>query len=107
MQKRYFPPTRRSIREEGDVKPSGPHQRIKCLGSVHAFQTASRGASNTRLITSSSLAGNLAEPLCLAAIFPLLSLRFAPAVLQETEVPARGTGACVTEDVATAPVDRS
>src|SRR5213594_3156908 len=53
MQKRYLPPTRKSILMNGAVKPFGPHQRLACSGSVHAFHTRSRGASNTRAITSS------------------------------------------------------
>src|SRR6266545_7870617 len=53
MQKRYLPPTRKSVLQTGAVKPFGPHQRLACSGSVHAFHTRSRGASNTRVITSS------------------------------------------------------
>src|SRR5438445_9564937 len=53
MQKRYLPPTRKSILMTGAVKPFGPHQRLVRSGSVHAFHTRSRGASNTRAITSS------------------------------------------------------
>src|SRR5437667_441869 len=55
MQKRYLPPTRRSILMKGAVNPSGPHHRFARSGSVHAFHTASRGASNTRTIVSSFL----------------------------------------------------
>src|SRR5882724_10867856 len=45
MQKRDFPPTRKSIWQTGAVKPFGPHHCITYFGSVHAFQTSSRGAS--------------------------------------------------------------
>src|SRR5262249_5977963 len=75
MQKRYLPPTRRSILQEGDVKYFGPHQRIKCSGSVHAFQTNSRGASKTRVMTSSR-SGDFAEgSFFLAAMLFLLGFR--------------------------------
>src|SRR6202035_1856227 len=47
MQRRDFPPTRRSILQTGAVKPFGPHHCITYFGSVHAFQTNSRGASKT------------------------------------------------------------
>src|SRR5579875_134473 len=51
MQKRDFPPTRKSIWQTGAVKPLGPHHCFTYFGSVHAFQTSSRGASNTLVIT--------------------------------------------------------
>src|SRR5215470_4321175 len=47
MQKRNFPPTRKSILQTGAVKPFGPHHCITYFGSVHAFHTNSRGASKT------------------------------------------------------------
>src|SRR6202789_85370 len=50
MQRRDFPPTRKSILQTGAVKPFGPHHCITYFGSVHAFQTNSRGASKTRVI---------------------------------------------------------
>src|SRR5579862_6388738 len=49
MQQRSFPPTRKSILQTGAVKPFGPHHCITYFGSVHAFQTNSRGASKTRV----------------------------------------------------------
>ena len=49
----YLPPTLRSILIEGAVKPSGPYQRWTMSGSVHACQTFSRGASNSRVTTIS------------------------------------------------------
>src|SRR5580693_4694947 len=57
MQQRDFPPTRTSILQTGAVKPFGPHHCITYLGSVHAFQTNSRGASKTlvTVIRSTSL----------------------------------------------------
>src|SRR6266436_2463034 len=35
------------------VKPIGPHHCATCLGSVHALNTSSRGASKTRVRTIS------------------------------------------------------
>src|SRR5580700_9491239 len=55
MQRRDFPPTRTSIRQTGAVKPFGPHHCITYLGSVHAFQTNSRGASKTLVTTIRSI----------------------------------------------------
>src|ERR1700745_1953416 len=55
MQQKNFPPTRKSISQKGAVKPFGPHHCITYFGSVHAFQTNSRGASNTLVITIGSV----------------------------------------------------
>src|SRR6201987_1671306 len=55
MQQRNFPPTRKSILQTGEVKPFGPHHCITYFGSVHAFQTNSRGASKTRVTTIRSI----------------------------------------------------
>src|SRR5437764_2939676 len=47
--------------QAGMVNPFGPHQRLKCCGSVKARKTCSRGASKTRVMTTScSVAGPLA-----------------------------------------------
>src|ERR1700693_1266289 len=51
VQMRYFPPTRKSILQTGEVNPSGPHHSITYFGSVHAFQTNSRGASKILVTT--------------------------------------------------------
>src|SRR6202162_2843553 len=51
VQMRYFPPTRKSILQTGEVKPFGPHHCITYFGSVHAFQTNSRGASKILVTT--------------------------------------------------------
>src|SRR5690348_1876247 len=51
MQQRNFPPARKSIWQTGAVKPFGPHHCITYFGSVHAFQTSSRGASKTLVTT--------------------------------------------------------
>src|ERR1700726_1742322 len=55
MQQRNFPPTRKSILQKGVVKPFGPHHCITYFGSVHAFQTNARGASNTLVTTIRSV----------------------------------------------------
>src|ERR1700728_3062868 len=55
MHKRDFPPTRKSIWQTGAVNPFGPHHCITYFGSVHAFQTTSRGASKTLVITIRSV----------------------------------------------------
>src|SRR6476661_9137289 len=55
MQQRSFPPTRKSISQKGAVKPFGPHHCITYFGSVHAFQTNARGASNTLVTTIRSV----------------------------------------------------
>src|ERR1700757_1051684 len=68
MQQRNFPPTRKSILQKGAVKPVGPHHCITYLGSVHAFQTNSRGASKT-LVT-------IIRSFSFAALFVMSILRF-------------------------------
>src|SRR6202046_1165021 len=55
MQQRSFPPTRKSILQTGEVKPFGPHHCMMYFGSVHAFQTNSRGASKTLVTTIRSV----------------------------------------------------
>src|ERR1700741_1098401 len=55
MQQRNFPPTRKSNSQKGAVKPFGPHHCITYFGSVHAFQTNSRGASKTLVTTIRSM----------------------------------------------------
>src|SRR5258708_1276266 len=55
MQQRNFPPTRKSISQTGAVNPFGPHHCITYFGSVHAFQTNSRGALKTLVTTIRSI----------------------------------------------------
>src|SRR5580704_14341838 len=55
VQMRYFPPTRKSILQTGEVKPFGPHHCITYFGSVHDFQTNSRGASKILVTTIRSI----------------------------------------------------
>src|SRR6185312_3219748 len=68
MQHRNFPPTRKSIWQTGEVKPFGPHHCIMYFGSVHAFQTSSRGASKTLVITIRSVS--------FTVLFVISELRF-------------------------------
>src|ERR1700752_3456401 len=68
MQQRNFPPTRKSILQKGVVKPFGPHHCITYFGSVHAFQTNSRGASKTLVTTIRSVS--------LTVFFVISDLRF-------------------------------
>src|SRR5499425_361615 len=68
MQKRNFPPTRKSILQTGAVKPFGPHHCFTYCGSVHAFQTNSRGASKTRVTTIRSIS--------FTVLFVMSNLRF-------------------------------
>src|SRR5580692_5848586 len=67
MQKRDFPPTRKSILQTGAVKPFGPHHCITYFDSVHAFQTNSRGASKILVTTIRSVS--------LTAFFVISDLR--------------------------------
>src|ERR1700734_1327656 len=55
MQQISFPPTRKSILQTGAVKPFGPHHCMTYFGSVHAFQTSSRGASKILVTTIRSV----------------------------------------------------
>src|SRR5262249_7943754 len=68
MQNRNFPPTRKSILQTGEVKPFGPHHCITYFGSVHAFQTNSRGASKTLVPTIRSVS--------FTVLFVISDLRF-------------------------------
>src|SRR5690242_15409455 len=67
-QQRSFPPTRKSILQADTVKPFGPHHCFTYFGSVHAFQTNSRGASKTLVIIIRSVS--------LTVFFVISELRF-------------------------------
>src|SRR6185295_14965317 len=54
---------RRSTLAERISKSLGPHHLSRRSGSVQAFHTRSRGASNTREMTNSN------SPTCLASLF--------------------------------------
>src|SRR5438270_6204014 len=58
--------------QAGVVNPFGPHQRLKCAGSVHARKACSRGASKTRLMTTSCSVA--AVPLALGSCADMLNL---------------------------------
>src|SRR5579872_3686649 len=73
MQRRNFPPTRKSILHTGQLKPFGPHHCITYFGSVHAFQTNSRGASKILVMTIRSVS-------C-AVLFVISGLRFLHLIL--------------------------
>src|SRR6185437_9050577 len=47
------PPTRASASQTGFVNPFGPNHFARCLGSVHALNTSSRGASKIRVMVIS------------------------------------------------------
>src|SRR5579863_8012861 len=68
VQMRNVPPTRKSILQTGEVKPFGPHHCITYFGSVHAFQTNSRGASKILVTTIRSVLFNV--------LFAMSNLRF-------------------------------
>src|SRR5258706_11706527 len=73
MEIRQVPPALGSVSQEMTVDPWGPHQRIKCSGSVNASKTSSRGASKMRSMTSTRSAGS-GTTLLLVAMSLLLDL---------------------------------
>src|SRR5271170_5128454 len=80
---RMAPPTRTSRSHTGFVNPFGPHHCATCLVSVHALNTSSRGASNTRVITRSHSEDSVLALLFVSPIFAWLvfaSLVFASLV---------------------------
>src|SRR5260370_13386329 len=97
MHKRDFPPTRKSIWQTGAVNPFGPHHCITYFGSVHAFQTNSRGASKTLVTTIRSI--SLTE---LSVISDLLFLhliynciQFVEALFPESAIADRPVADCL------------
>src|SRR5262245_49897629 len=66
------PPGRTSISRMVLRKPRGPHHCATWCGSVHTFQTSSRGASNNRDATISR-----------SAVFPVASGLFIVIVVME------------------------
>src|SRR6266498_2351804 len=50
---RQAPPGLRSSSQDKVRKPCGPHQWMRCRGSVHSLKTRSRGASKRRVMLSS------------------------------------------------------
>src|SRR3954451_15039239 len=76
MQQRNFPPTRKSISQTGAVKPFGPHHCITYFGSVHAFQTNSRGASKTLVIIIRSVSFTVSFVISDFRLFHLIDHHF-------------------------------
>src|SRR5262249_25681602 len=61
------------------VKPLGPHHDEICAGSVQAWNTNSRGASNTRVITiSAALPAALLADILLLLLFEILQILVQP-----------------------------
>src|SRR6266571_2265667 len=54
---RQAPPTFRSISQTTSDQPRGPNQRLNSSGLVKASKTRRRGASKTRVITTSRSVG--------------------------------------------------
>src|SRR5438093_4451762 len=74
MSMRREPPGRTSSWQTGAVKCSGGNHSANCRGSVHAWYTSSRGASNTRVVVSVRSAGGvtvLLVPLFMRLVLPL------------------------------------
>src|SRR5687768_18463573 len=65
-----IPPGRASSSHATTSTSCGPNQREKCSAFVQTSNTRSRGASNTRVSTTSSAA--IASPLLLRTDIPLL-----------------------------------
>src|SRR5690349_221855 len=74
--KSHVPPTRMSIDCVVIVNPRGPHQLPMFFGSVNAPNTSSRGASMTRVRTSSRSAVSVAAGLTLLSDMVLLLRRW-------------------------------
>src|SRR6201995_2963108 len=91
MQQRDFPPTRKSILQTGEEKPFGPHHCITYFGSVHAFQTSSRGASKILVTTIRSISltvfSVISDPLFLHLIYN--DIQFVKALLPESAIANR------------------
>src|SRR5258706_16002180 len=54
---RHAPPTFRSASQTTSDQPLGPNQRLSSSGLVNASKTSRRGASKTRVITTSRSVG--------------------------------------------------
>src|SRR6266542_1968057 len=87
--KRHVPPSRRSISHTGMVQPSGPNIQFgTCSGFVNASKTSLRGASTTRVMTTSRSDGvvNVVVPALLSVAMLLLLFFHALEVLVESLV---------------------
>src|SRR6202035_4372199 len=97
MQKRDFPPTRKSILQTGAVKPFGPHHCITYFGSVHAFQTNSRGASKTLVTTIRSTSLTVFSVISDLRVFHLIHnhVQFVEALFPEPAIANRPVADCL------------
>src|SRR5580692_359894 len=97
MLRRNFPPTRKSISQKGAVKPLGPHHCITYFGSVHAFQTNSRGASKTLVITIGSVSFTVFFVISDLLFLHLLynCIQFVEALFPESAVANRPVAYCL------------
>src|ERR1700744_1412493 len=97
MLRRNFPPTRKSISQTGEVKPFGPHHCITYFGSVHAFQTNSRGASKTLVITIGSVSFNVFFVISDLLFLHLLynCIQFVEALFPESAIANRPVADCL------------
>src|SRR5580700_10427593 len=97
VQMRYFPPTRKSIWQTGDVKPFGPHHCITYFGSVHAFHTNSRGASKILVTTIRSISFTVVS--VISALLLLHSIynyfQFVEALFPESAIAKRPVADCL------------
>src|SRR5438552_4328307 len=85
MQMRKAPPGRTSLSWVVTVKPRGaPCQRSRCFGSVQHLNTSSRGASKTRVRTSSHSKDAVAESF-FVLIRLLPGLQFMEVIVQAIE----------------------
>src|SRR5688500_1856355 len=80
-----IPPGRASSSQATTSAPCGPNQRVKCSARVQTSKTRSRGASKTRLTTTSS-AGVASPPLLCTGIALLLVRRCAAFALELSQV---------------------
>src|SRR5947208_16730627 len=96
MQKRNFPPTRKSISQAGQLKPFGPHPCITYCGSVHAFQSNSRGASKTLVITIRSFSLTVFFVISGLRLFDLITNHIQPfeTLFSESAIANRRVVAC-------------
>src|ERR1700677_3250649 len=97
MQQRSFPPTRKSIWQTGAVKPFGPHHCITYFGSVHAFQTNSRGASKTLVTTIRSISLAVFSVISNLLVFHLIYnyLQLVEALFPESAIADRPVADCL------------
>src|ERR1700694_4436832 len=96
MQQRNFPPTRKSIWQTGAVKPFGPHHCITYFGSVHAFQTNSRGASKILVTTIRSISLTVFSVISALLFLHLIYdyIQFVEALFPESAIAKRPVADC-------------